>query len=85
MPGGTITYENRNLFGKAASIGASVTTKNFLSPADDLSFRVQYNHVSMEGESDGLGLNRGVDWEHVAGFGDVQVFRTSVAPVAHRS
>ena len=45
VPGGTITYENRNLFGNAASIGASVTTKNFLAPADDLSFRVQYNQV----------------------------------------
>lgn len=45
VPGGTITYENRNLFGNAASVGASVTTKNFLAPADDLSFRVQFNQV----------------------------------------
>ena len=45
MPGGTITYENRNLFGNAASLAASVNTKNFLQPADDLSFRVQYSQV----------------------------------------
>ncbi len=49
VPGGTITYENRNLFGNAASIGASVTTKNFLAPADDLSFRVQFNQVGPPG------------------------------------
>ncbi|PSC70609.1 chaperonin 60B2 [Micractinium conductrix] len=52
VPGGTITYENRNLFGNAASLGASVTTKNFLSPADDLSFRVQYNQPYMYGLDD---------------------------------
>jgi hypothetical protein len=45
VPGGTITYENRNLFGNAASVSASMTTKNFLSPAEDLSFRVQYSQV----------------------------------------
>lgn len=49
VPGGTITYENRNLFGNAASVGASVTTKNFLAPADDLSFRVQFNQVGPPG------------------------------------
>jgi hypothetical protein len=45
VPGGTITYENRNLFGNAASVAASINTKNFLAPADDLSFRVQYSQV----------------------------------------
>lgn len=45
VPGGTITYENRNLLGNAASIAASINTKNFLAPADDLSFRVQYSQV----------------------------------------
>ena len=49
VPGGTITYENRNLFGNAASVAASVNTKNFLAPADDLSFRVQFSQASGPG------------------------------------
>ena len=32
-PGGTITYEHRNLGGKAATVAASINTKNFLAPA----------------------------------------------------
>jgi hypothetical protein len=54
VPGGTITYENRNLFGNAASVAASVNTKNFLQPADDLSFRVQYSQVRRLGWWDGV-------------------------------
>ena len=30
---------------QAASVAASINTKNFLQPADDLSFRVQYSQV----------------------------------------
>lgn len=52
VPGGTITYENRNLLGNAASIAASINTKNFLAPADDLSFRVQYSQPYMYGLDD---------------------------------
>ena len=59
-PGGTITYENRNLFGNAASVGASVTTKNFLAPADDLSFRVQFNQVGPPGCPSGPHARRSV-------------------------
>ncbi len=45
VPGGTILYENRNLGGKAATFAASINTKNFWSPADDLSFRLMYSQV----------------------------------------
>lgn len=43
VPGGTITYEHRNLGGRAATVAASINTKNFLAPADDLSYRFMYN------------------------------------------
>jgi outer membrane protein assembly factor BamA len=43
VPGGTVTYEHRNLLGRAATVAASVNTKNFLAPADDLSYRFVYS------------------------------------------
>lgn len=52
VPGGTITYENRNLFRKAATVAASINTKNFLSPSDDLSYRFMYSQPYMYGLND---------------------------------
>lgn len=48
-PGGTISYENRNFGGRVGTLGASVNTKNFLAPSDDLSFRVTYTQVGGRG------------------------------------
>ena len=42
MPGGTITYENRNVGGKAATLAASINTKSFWNPAEDISYRLVY-------------------------------------------
>ncbi|KAK2079279.1 hypothetical protein QBZ16_002970 [Prototheca wickerhamii] len=42
MPGGTITYENRNVGGKAATLAASINTKSFWNPAEDISYRLMY-------------------------------------------
>lgn len=51
-PGGTITYEHRNLGGNAATVAASINTKNFLAPADDLSYRFVYSQPYMYGLDD---------------------------------
>lgn len=52
VPGGTITYEHRNLGGKAATVAASINTKNFLSPADDLSYRFVFSQPYLHGLDD---------------------------------
>lgn len=51
-PGGTITYEHRNLGGRAATLAASINTKNFLAPADDLSYRFMYSQPYLYGLDD---------------------------------
>jgi hypothetical protein len=43
VPGGTVTYENRNLDGKGAMFAASINTKNFVQPTDDLAYRMQFS------------------------------------------
>ena len=52
VPGGTITYEHRNLGGRAATMAASVNTKNFLAPSDDLSYRFIYTLPYLNGLDD---------------------------------
>ncbi|GAB4821994.1 hypothetical protein N2152v2_009040 [Parachlorella kessleri] len=52
IPGGTIAYENRNFLGKVGQLGVSVNTKNFLAPADDLSFRLSYSQPFIFGLDD---------------------------------
>lgn len=52
VPGGTITYEHRNFGGKVATLAASVNTKNFLAPADDLSYRFMYTLPYLNGLDD---------------------------------
>ena len=39
-PGGTLSFENRNLHKKGEQFAASVTSENFLQPNDDVGFKV---------------------------------------------
>ncbi|TQE00443.1 hypothetical protein C1H46_013951 [Malus baccata] len=48
-PGGTVTFEHRNLGGLNRSILGSITTSNFLNPQDDLSFKLEYVHPYLDG------------------------------------
>lgn len=41
IPGGTLTFENRNLGKKGNQFSASVATENFLVPQDDINFKVR--------------------------------------------
>ncbi|WJX51877.1 Putative translocon at the outer envelope membrane of chloroplasts 75-III [Trifolium repens] len=49
QPGGTITFEHRNLQGLNRSLTGSVTTSNFLNPQDDLAFKMEYAHPYLDG------------------------------------
>ncbi|KAA8543841.1 hypothetical protein F0562_021982 [Nyssa sinensis] len=49
QPGGTISFEHRNLKGLNRSILGSVTTSNFLNPQDDLAFKLEYVHPYVDG------------------------------------
>ncbi len=40
MPGGTLTFENRNLGKRGNQFSASVTAENFLEPNDEIGFKV---------------------------------------------
>ncbi|KAF7120436.1 hypothetical protein RHSIM_Rhsim13G0077600 [Rhododendron simsii] len=52
QPGGTVSFEHRNLNGLNRSILGSVTTSNFLNPQDDLSFKLEYVHPYLDGVTD---------------------------------
>lgn len=41
IPGGSLTFENRNLAKKGNQFSASVTTENFLVPNDDIGVKVR--------------------------------------------
>ena len=41
VPGGALMFEHRNLAKKGRTLTASISTQNFLSPSDDLGFRVR--------------------------------------------
>ena len=41
VPGGTLTFENRNLGKRGNQFSASVTAENFLEPNDDIGFKVR--------------------------------------------
>ncbi|KAL5824667.1 hypothetical protein ACOSQ3_020730 [Xanthoceras sorbifolium] len=47
QPGGTVSFEHRNLKGLTRSIMGSMTTSNFLNPRDDLAFKLVCNHIWM--------------------------------------
>ncbi|KAF5744581.1 Translocon at the outer envelope membrane of chloroplasts 75-III [Tripterygium wilfordii] len=49
QPGGTISFEHRNIKGLNRSIVGSLTTSNFLSPQDDLAFKLEYVHPYLDG------------------------------------
>ncbi|KAL1222089.1 Protein TOC75-3 [Cardamine amara subsp. amara] len=49
QPGGSVTFEHRNLHGLNRSLMGSVTTSNFLNPQDDLSFKLEYVHPYLDG------------------------------------
>lgn len=49
QPGGTVTFEHRNLNGLNRSILGSVTTSNFYNPQDDLAFKLEYVHPYLDG------------------------------------
>ncbi|KAK2642725.1 hypothetical protein Ddye_024488 [Dipteronia dyeriana] len=51
QPGGTVSFEHRNLQGLNRSILGSVTTSNFLNPLDDLAFKLEYVHPYLDGVS----------------------------------
>ncbi|GMG98282.1 hypothetical protein Nepgr_000122 [Nepenthes gracilis] len=52
QPGGTVSFEHRNLKGLNRSILGSVTTSNFFNPQDDLSFKFEYVHPYLDGVYD---------------------------------
>ncbi|KAI4334555.1 hypothetical protein L6164_019233 [Bauhinia variegata] len=49
QPGGSVTFEHRNIQGLNRSIVGSVTTSNFLNPQDDLAFKLEYAHPYLDG------------------------------------
>ncbi|GKV08071.1 hypothetical protein SLEP1_g19753 [Rubroshorea leprosula] len=51
QPGGTVSFEHRNLQGLNRSILGSVTTSNFFNPQDDLAFKLEYVHPYVDGVS----------------------------------
>ncbi|KAL5991821.1 hypothetical protein ACLOJK_012732 [Asimina triloba] len=52
QPGGTVSFEHRNLKGLNRSILGSVTSSNLLNPQDDLSFKLEYVHPYIDGLND---------------------------------
>ncbi|PWA40652.1 translocon at the outer envelope membrane of chloroplasts 75-III [Artemisia annua] len=51
QPGGTVSFEHRNIKGLNRSVLGSVTTSNFLNPQDDLAFKLEYVHPYLDGVS----------------------------------
>ncbi|KAL7113916.1 hypothetical protein ACP275_04G088800 [Erythranthe tilingii] len=49
QPGGTVSFEHRNINGLNRSLLGSVTTSNFLNPQDDLAFKLEYVHPYVDG------------------------------------
>lgn len=48
QPGGTVSFEHRNLQGLNRSLLGSVTTSNFFNPQDDLAFKFEYVHPYLD-------------------------------------
>uniref|UniRef100_A0A0E0F1W3 Bacterial surface antigen (D15) domain-containing protein n=1 Tax=Oryza meridionalis TaxID=40149 RepID=A0A0E0F1W3_9ORYZ len=49
LPGGTVSFEHRNICGLKRSLIGSVTSSNLLNPEDDLSFKLEYAHPYLDG------------------------------------
>lgn len=45
FPGGSLTFENRNLGGQGNQFSASITSENFLQPNDDVGFKVSMTSI----------------------------------------
>uniref|UniRef100_A0A0D6R0X4 Uncharacterized protein n=1 Tax=Araucaria cunninghamii TaxID=56994 RepID=A0A0D6R0X4_ARACU len=52
VPGGNVTFEHRNLQGLNRSIVGTVTSNNLFNPQDDLGFKMEYIHPSLDGVAD---------------------------------
>lgn len=52
VPGGSVTFEHRNLQGCGNQLSASINTQNFLRPAEDLGFRLEYRVPFLRGPAD---------------------------------
>lgn len=52
QPGGSVTFEHRNLQGLNRSLFGSVTSNNLLNPQDDLGFKMEYVHPYVDGLDD---------------------------------
>ncbi|WJX74462.1 Putative translocon at the outer envelope membrane of chloroplasts 75-III [Trifolium repens] len=49
QPGGTVSFEHRNLRGLNRAVSGSITTSNLLNPQDDLAFKLEYAHPYLDG------------------------------------
>ncbi|CAN1231352.1 Protein TOC75-3, chloroplastic [Linum grandiflorum] len=49
QPGGTVSFEHRNIKGLNRSVVGSITTSNFFLPQDDLAFKLEYAHPYLDG------------------------------------
>ncbi|KAK1299008.1 hypothetical protein QJS10_CPB14g01617 [Acorus calamus] len=49
QPGGTVSFEHRNIYGLNRSINGTVSSNNLLNPQDDLSFKLEYVHPYLDG------------------------------------
>ncbi|KAL3518153.1 hypothetical protein ACH5RR_020742 [Cinchona calisaya] len=49
QPGGTVSFEHRNIRGLNRSLLGSVNTSNLLNPQDDLAFKLEYVHPYFDG------------------------------------
>lgn len=49
QPGGSVTFEHRNLKGLNRSILGTVTSNNLFNPQDDLGFKMEYVHPYLDG------------------------------------
>ena len=47
FPGGSLTFENRNLGGQGNQFSASITSENFLQPNDDVGFKVSMTSIGI--------------------------------------
>ncbi|PNT64189.1 hypothetical protein BRADI_4g25730v3 [Brachypodium distachyon] len=49
QPGGSVSFEHRNICGLNRSLTGSVASSNLLNPQDDLSFKLEYTHPYLDG------------------------------------
>eukprot|EP00245_Coleochaete_scutata_P000221 TRINITY_DN1024_c0_g1_i1.p1 TRINITY_DN1024_c0_g1~~TRINITY_DN1024_c0_g1_i1.p1 ORF type:complete len:858 (-),score=217.69 TRINITY_DN1024_c0_g1_i1:308-2881(-) len=52
FPGGSVTFEHRNLWGLNRSLFGSISTNNLMNPQDDLGFKLEYQHPYFDGVLD---------------------------------